>query len=442
MASSILTIILFFIYTWGLGFTATYWLKKPDHRGERFFLNVGLGLGLFAFLIVLLNLFRIPLDWKIFLALSLIFPLFRLYKLYTLKPWHFHLPKFNFKLTRTNLAFIIVLLIFAVSLFVYTKGAFSYPYLEDEDPWGHSTGVKYVAMEKDAYDPVVNVYRETSDPVISYIDPYPPAYDAMLGILHQTSPDITWTLKFFNALIISLGLIFFYIFVKRFSGDQNKAVFAAFILAVIPSYLSHFIWAMALATTLFFPAVYALNEIKDDKRWFWMALVLIAAIWFAQNISQPLKLIFLLLIMVLVWSLSLAKLQWRPLIAIIGGTALSFIWWVPMIFKRGLQNFISYYTIGDQAEIITGAGSGAGEAVGSSLWIKLSTLWSVISNPGGSSARAYNLNDFFIAKGQNLINAPIGIGIFVSLLVLIGIILVLLKYRSEEHTSELQSHVN
>ena len=192
---NITTILLFFTYLWGLGFTGTYFVKKPEHFLERFFLNLGIGLGLFPILSILLNLVRIPLDWKIFLGISLAFPLFILAK--SLKEKKIKLPSLALK--KSDLAMLLVIFIALFSFYVYAKGAFGYPYLENEDPWGHAVGVKYVALEKNAYDPVITNAKEI-DPVLSYIDPYPPAYDILMGILHQTSPNVNWTLKFFNAL--------------------------------------------------------------------------------------------------------------------------------------------------------------------------------------------------------------------------------------------------
>ena len=40
---------------------------------------------------------------------------------------------------------LLVLLIFAVFFAVYHKGAFTYPYLEDDDPWFHAEVTKYIA---------------------------------------------------------------------------------------------------------------------------------------------------------------------------------------------------------------------------------------------------------------------------------------------------------
>jgi hypothetical protein len=49
---------------------------------------------------------------------------------------------------------------------------------------------------------------------------------------------------------------------------------------------------------------------------------------------------------------------------------------------------------------------------------------------GGTATRAYTFNDFFIAKPFNMINNPIGVGIILSILVLISIFIILLYYKS------------
>ena len=59
---SIITIILFFIYTYGLGFTITSFLKNSDNFLEINIMRVGVGLGIFVVLGVVLNLLRIPLE--------------------------------------------------------------------------------------------------------------------------------------------------------------------------------------------------------------------------------------------------------------------------------------------------------------------------------------------------------------------------------------------
>ena len=414
---SVLTIILFFLYTWGLGFTVTYCVKQSENALERNLMNIGIGLGVFAILSIILNFFRAPLDWKTLLVLSLIIPIYDLYQ--KIKAGNLTLPKL--KLTKSNLVVMVVLLIFFASFYMYAKGAFGYPYLEDEDPWGHAIGIKYVALEKDAYDPELKDVREM-DPVLSYIDPYPPAYDVFMGILHQTSSNLNWTMKFFNALIISLGLIFFFFFAKQFIGDRNKALFATFVLAAIPCYLSHFIWAHALIITLFFPTMYAFERMRIDKRWFFITALMVAGIWVTQNISQPIKLSTLIILYLVISSITYRKVLYLQSAAFLSGILVSLFWWGAMVQKYGVKVFLSYYDGSyAQSDVIA--------LVANKKWEFFGLIKKVL-DPGGSGSRAYTFSDFFIAKSQNMINNPIGIGIIISILVLIGVIYVLWKYRS------------
>lgn len=421
MAASFVTIVLFFVYLWGLGFTGTYFVKKPENSFERQILNLAIGLGIFPILSILLNFLHIPLDWKVFLFLSLAFPLFILFKNYK----NIKVP--SFKLRKSDLALVLVLLIALASFYMYAKGAFAYPYLEDEDPWGHSVGAKYVAIEKNAYDPPLAVEDGKIDLVLSYIDPYPPAYDILMGILHQTADDLTWVLKFFNALIISLGLVFFYLFANRFMENRNKALFATFILAALPSYLSHFIWAHSLVVTLFFPAMYAFLMINEDKRWTFIAAILVASIWVTQNFSQPIKLSSMLLLFIIVASITNRKFMKYEFLALIGGIFLSLFWWGAMIKKYSLKGFVGYFS-GDYAtagKTLVLSGSS-----GFDLKEFLISFVQTITKPGGTGSRAYTFSDFFFAKGQNAINNPVGIGIFISLLVLLGVLYIFWRYKS------------
>lgn len=432
--ASIITIILFFVYLWGLGFTGTYFLKRPQNFYERQFLYLGIGMGIFPILAILLNFLHLPLDWKIFLFLSMVFPVYHVIKS------QFRIKnKLNFlqkitntasltKITKSSLMLLIVVLIALFSFHMYTKGAFSYPYLENEDPWGHAVGIRYVALEKNAYDPPLENVRKM-DPVLSYIDPYPPAYDIFLGILHQTSPDINWMMKFFNALIISLSLIFFYLFIKQFMG--SKAVLATFFLAAIPSYMSHFIWAHSMVIALFFPTMYAFYSIQQDKKWTYLALILVASIWVTQNLSQPMKLSTMILIYLVVVSVCYNKFDKHGFAALFGGIGLSFLWWGAMIYRHGLTDFLAYFDVGKSAgagitvDLYTAAVPGTfsfGEKV-------VEVLKNLVSS-GGSGSRTYGFDDFFYAQGQNVINNPVGIGGVLTLLVLMGVIFVLWHYKS------------
>ncbi len=393
-----ISIALFFIYIYGLGFTATKFLKNAAGL-EKHLMRLGIGLGLLPVLIVLVGFLRIPLDWKIILAVSVIPMMYfiaREYKTY----------EFKFVLKKSEVAALVMLLIFAFTLFMYVKGSFSYPYLEDEDPWAHAAGAMYVSHEKTIFEP------KNAD-VISYISPYPPAYDALMGILYQTSGELIWTLKFFNALIISLGIIFFFYFAKRFMHDVNKALLATFFLASVPSYLSHFIWAHALIVTLFFPTLYAIEMIKEDRRWMYLLGVLFAGLFLTQP-DQPIKLGIMVAFYYIIKTVSEKKFSYELPAALCIGILVSLMWWGGeighMVSERESGNAI-FHNLSPSANIFE-------------------RVLNFFPPGGGSATRAYTFDDFFVAKSRNLINNPVGIGVTLSILALIGIVAILFSCRS------------
>ncbi|MBR9699263.1 hypothetical protein GOV09_02310 [Candidatus Woesearchaeota archaeon] len=391
---SFFTILLFFIYAYGLGFSASFFLKKQDII-ERHIMRIGIGLGVLAFLVVLLDFLHIMLDWRIILLLSIIGPLVMAFKNY--KNFKLH----AFILKKSHIYFLIVLLIFGATLFMYTKGAFVYPYLEDDDPWAHAVGAKYVAVEKKIDDPHDQFF---------YILPYPPAFDAILGILHQTSASLMWTLKFFNALFISLGILFFYFFAKHFL-QSSKALYATIALAMVPSYLSHFIWAHSLVTTLFIVSLYCLVQIEKDKRWMYPTMMVIAGIALTQP-TQPIKYAFMYGIFFIVRWIMNRKFSLPHFTAIAGGYLLSLIWWAwnwkQIIFK------------GSDGAVDVSSG-------GFNLWQALKKAFP----PGsGTATRIYTFDDFFVAKSANMINNPIGLGVVITLLALFSIILIAFTFKS------------
>ena len=398
---SILTIILFFVYTWGLGFTATKIIrniKESDSILERNLMRIGVGLGILPILGVLLNLLHIPLDWKIFLVLSFALPIY--YALKKIRTKELSIPKLNFKLTKSGLILFIVLLLFFITLFMYSSGAFSYPYLEDDDSWSHAASAEYISLEKTAYSPAGFNF--------DYIYPYPPGYSIVMGLLHQTSPSLLWTLKFFNALIISLGIIFFYFFAKEFMGDKNKALFSTFVLAAIPCFLSHFIWSHALIVILFFPAFYCLERIKHDRKWVWIAALVIAGICVIE-VTETIKFGVLFGIYLVIKSVINRNFQKEIFFAGLFGLLISFLWWGSMLARLGIRGIL-----GSKAAT---AALGVTKPFLSFFSIK------------GTATRLYTFNDFFIAKTQNMINNPVGVGIIISILLAISLIYIFIKYK-------------
>ena len=398
---SIITIILFFVYSYGLGFAATLFLKNSENFLERNLMRIGIGMGVFCILGIVLNLLRIPLNWWVFLVLSLIAPAYYLAKNHSK-------IKFGFKISKSDIYTAVVLLLFFITIFMYAKGAFSYPYMEDDDSWAHAKSIKYVALEKTAFEP-----KDAEVDMFHYIDPYPPAYDIMLAMLHQTSSSLMWTMKFFNTLIISLGVIFFYFFAKLFINSRRKALFATFIFASIPCYLTHFIWSHSLAVTLFFPAMYCMEMIKVDKKWAYACAAVLAGIIVTQP-TQAIKIFFMIGLYLVVRCAIERKILFWEWGAIITGGILSLFWWF---------NKIGGIAGGEAARAV----SAGGDIVKKSL---LSKLIGAFDPTGGSASRAYTFNDFFVAKHQGMINVNPGIGIIVCILAVIGIVFVLIKLKS------------
>jgi len=393
---SFITIVLFLIYCFGLGFTATAFFKNSGNFLERNLMRFGFGLSLLPFLAIILNLVKLPADWRIILVMSLLYPVYYISN----KFLRSGIPKLTkIKIRKSDLGIVAMLIIFIASFYVYGTGAFNYPYLEDDDSWGHAEGVKYMSIEK-------NVFSDNARKV-RYMNPYPPTYDILLGILHQTNDSVYWTLKLFNALIISLSIIFFYFFVKEFVSNRNKALFATFALASIPAFLSHFIWALALSVPLYFVVFYAVERIKYDKRWWIVSgLVMFTALTSSPTHSTYFGLFFVLYL--LTKMILEKKILINHALAGILGISLSFIfWWLPMIIKNGL----------------TGTLKGIGFKVG---YTKEFGLGAALT---GTGDRVYTFKDFFIAQEQNMINNPIGIGIFLSILTLIAIVFLFIKYK-------------
>lgn len=406
--TSLFTIILFFMYIYGLGYGSTYFLVKPKNFLEKNIMRLGIGLGILPILLVILSILKIPLDWRVILLLSvlpLIVSLSILYK-------NGRIKLKSIKVKKSDLYILIVIIIFLATSFMYIKGAFNYPYLEDDDSWNHANGVKYVSIMKTVFNPNGGT---------SYLDPYPPAYDGILGLLHETSPSLYWTMKFFNALIISLSILFFYLFAKEFIGNKKKALFSTFVLASIPCYLSHFIWSHSLIPPLIILAFYSFEMIKSDKKYSIISTLLVSSIFVTQP-SQAIKFAIMFTIYLIVNFFYYKKEYLYHLGSFIAGGLLSLTWWA----TRWREQFFNSYNIG-----FTDIKVQASQSISEKVFNITKAILNNFSPASGSATRAYNLGDFFLAKHQNMINNPTGIGIFICLTLLAGfLVLIFYLYKS------------
>ena len=400
------SIILFFAMTFCLGYSMTIFVKRNDNFLERALMNIGFGLGVFAVLACLLNLIGIQLHWMVFFGISLIIPLYVIYRHVSKHGLKFKAPK---KLALTKSAvYILIMLVFSATLFgVYYKGAFTYPYLEDDDPWLHAEVAKYISTYRTfSHDPSLHM---------NYIEPYPPAYAVLMGVLHQTNSDIIWNLKFFNALMIALGVVFFYFFAKEFFSSSKKALFATFVLTVIPCFLSHFIWASTLAIILFFPAFYAAERVKQDNMWCVVSAVMVAGVM----LSQPSNAVVFGLMFIMYWmikAITTRSFQKYIFLAGLAGLAISFgVFYGPAIGKYGWD------------------GMAAGIGFGGTSLLHFSSAES-----GGGLL--YTWGDFIFARTVSKMDNPVGVGVVLFFILIFS--LVFLLYKSFHDSRKILSKDN
>ncbi len=253
----------------GLGLGALR-LSAPRSWPERLALAFPVGLGLWPPAVLVLRLFHLPLDWRLMGSLGLAGVALAIADR---RP----APA----VPRARMASLAAAAALAAALAgVMYSGATRYPYLEDDDPWQQAVAVRWAALQKTTVQP--------DPPVTLYLEPYPPHYAALMGVLHQVNPDLKDVLKFFNALIVGISVLSAFIAFEALSGSAAKALAASALLAVSPSYMSHFIWAQTLAIPVFFAAVWALAGLPAGARWWadgpsWLALLLV---WSA-TVTQP-----------------------------------------------------------------------------------------------------------------------------------------------------------
>lgn len=383
----ILSIIFFFLMLFGLGVAVT-WKVTFDSLYEAGVMRIAFGLALFTILAALFTILRIPLFWWVFGVLAMI-PIVLLF---------YRGRKFSFK--KPSWKEVCVFALFIFTLVMYLTGAFSYPLYENGDPWKHAGSVKYISETGSALEPTQG--RD----IFQYLDAYPPGYDVLLSVMHQTSGELIWSVKFFNSLMISLGILFFFFFVRRFTGSESNALIATFVLAMFPSYMSHFIWAHSLVVVLLFPTLYGLVRLNDSM----LFPTAFAGVMLAQP-TQAFKISLMVLIFLTVSSILERRLQWKIIFgSVIAGAVAILCWWAPMLVKYGSPREV-LYALG------TGVSGVTRGATGFSLKFH------------GTADRLYTASDFFFVSANNLINNPVGVGVILSILIISGIAFSLFQYR-------------
>jgi hypothetical protein len=384
---ALVTVILFLIILFGLGSAVV--------RKEAAVMKVACGLAMLPVMGVVMNFFRLPLDWRIFLGCAIAALIFQFIR------WRNQGGRISVAMLRPpSWQAMTVIAVWVFVLALYCWGPFQYPWLENDDSWAHAGSIKYVAIEKNLNAP---------ERLFQYLNPYPPGYAIIIGLLHQIHPSLYWTLKFFNGFIISLGFLFFYFFVQEVSKDNTKAALSVFFLALIPCYLTHFIWAHALVVTLFFPAFYYLLKSFKDRQFILPAGIGCAAIFLTQP-TQAIK--FICMAGIIFSAYIQTGIRWKNMVwLIVLSIALAGLWWGPVL-ARAVQGR-SHVLLRD------------GKQISGQLLDVRSAASDIFDPAGGTATRAYHWTDYFYIKQPNLINNPISIGPYISLFAIIGYLIFL-----------------
>ncbi len=395
----ILSVIFFFLLLLFLGFSLLYISKNHVLYDwfVRIIMYLGTGLGVLVLLIVLFDVIGIPLDWRIFAVISLMCPLY-----YFIVEVRKKTPVVSFAFSRNYVYYALVCIAAIILFATYYQGAFAYQYLEDDDPWSHAVAVKYVAEQK--------TYAQEPEQISHYLEPYPPTFDAILGLMYQINDSVFLTLKIFNVLLIALGILFFFVFVMELF-DIHVATAATIILVALPSFMSHFIWSHTLGLVLFFPALYTAYKAFSDKQWIFPAIILIAAEMIAHPfVSVLFGVFFIIFLIVFVYNKQYHELKNSFIIGCLG-VLLSFLYWGQQLIKHGLNAMLYSHTGGFGGVASTG----------------IETAADLYINP------AYSLWDLLIAPTVTKIDQPIGFGVLVFVLAVCGFIYLIVKYKEKNH---------
>ena len=387
----ILSITLFFVIALGMGYTVLSLCKidPEDSLLEYLFQILVVGFAIFSFLAVPLNILHIPLHISVYIILALIYPVYKIQDISVM----LNSRKKIFK--RINWFAVIILLLFVIHTSVYIFGATRYPYLEDDDPWAHASASKYVAT-------YLTYSLKDNARFSSYLEPYPPTYDVIMGIMHQSNQSINLTLKVFNAIMVSLSLIFFYLFAKILINNRWYAMFSTIVLAVIPGFMSHFIWSHTLAVTLMIAALYATIQAALDKKWMIPAIIVIGSMMVSHQFVSVLFGLFYIFILLMYFINKKYTFTKRVFKVGFFGVALGMVFWIEQFIKYGMQ-------------VIT---MRSGEFQAGQGWMSAYAL------------QKYTLKMLVFPNPFPRIDQATGIGLIVFVLAIIGLFVTIYNWRS------------
>jgi len=264
--------------------------------------------------------------------------------------------------------------VFLISLVMFMSGSFAYPWLEDDDPYGYAVISDHILQTQ-------SFMKSTSLDMGSYVEPNAVGYSVFMANFIPLLGSIPFTLKVMNALIVSLSILFSFYFFRRFLKSDTAAFFGTFVLAALPSFQTHFIFAQALAVMMFLPAFYFVERSKKDWKMVVPAALIIGSMFMTHHLTIFAFGIFFIIYLVL-------DIRLNVFLCGLFGCLVGGIYWGYGISKYGFVYLLTQIGV-----------------IGSEPLI-------------GTGTRNYLFKDFFLTSPNNLINVSTGWGpgVFLCLL--------------------------
>ena len=224
----------------------------------------------------------------------------------------------------------LLLLLCVGVFFTCLRGAALYPGFEGRDPWGHALGVAYVGETGSLRQP------DPEQPILDYVDAYPPLYDVLMSLPCGTAGSIELGLKAMNALIVALVNLLLFLLARQLTKDDLRASVATLFYVVMPGNLTRHPWGHSLAVALLLAGLVCALEVRHDRRWILPGATCFAAVLLAAP-SQGLK-AGVILILTALAAFGVARV-WAFRLVVMGSAALvvAGCWFAPAAARHGFD---------------------------------------------------------------------------------------------------------
>lgn len=407
MIQYLLAVIWFFItiYLLGLGIYEFIKIKKEDTTIKRVVQIIMLGLVSFIILSYLLNWLSL-IYWWMYILIGMA-P--QIYLIFFSKKQN----KEKMILKRSDLKILAVIILSLAITAILIHGAFKYNYLEDDDGWDHASATYQIGTFHTSQKSLeqLNVFGRL------YMDPYPPAYDYLMGALYQITGDVSWTLKFFNSFLIFFAPIFIYMFLENLFKNSTKALLGAGVISILPSFMTHFIWSQTLAVLVLILGLYTLSIRNKNKAWIFLASCVFGALILTQQSTALIgygffAIYFVSIILAQYFDLknmkkSLISSKHIVTALILGVILAGALFYGPMIIKYGFENALTGMGF-SKGLVETGAGTDT------------------------SGGIVYSFGDILTAPLNSKIDQQTGVGSFVVIIALLTVLLLLYNVKRKK----------